>query len=140
LVSCQATSGGCYLKGEGTPAATRWLHARETRLYQGHAAAIAQELAEAATDHPTAGAELAREAAYFRNNQARMNYLEMREAEWPIGSGMIESGAKQFKTRFTGPGMRWSRPGAQNLLPVRATVLSNRFDAVWRKAYDSPPN
>jgi hypothetical protein len=128
-----------YLKGEGTLAATRWLHARETTLYQGHAARIATELAHAAADHPTAAEELAREATYFRNNQLRMNYLEMREEHWPIGSGMIESGAKQFKARFTGPGMRWSRQGANNLLPVRCTVLSNRFDELWNKARNSPP-
>lgn len=29
-----------------------------------------------------------------------MNYLEMREEEWPIGSGMVESGGKQYKARF----------------------------------------
>jgi hypothetical protein len=52
---------------------------------------------------------LEREAGYFHDNQRRMNYLEMREAEWPIASGMVESSAKQFKARFCGPGMRWSR-------------------------------
>ena len=48
----------------------------------------------------------ARRAGYFENNQHRMNYLELREEGWLIGSGMVESGAKQFKDRFTGPGMR----------------------------------
>jgi hypothetical protein len=90
----------------------------------------------------TAGAKqeaLAREAAYFRTNQLRMNYLEMREEEWPIGSGVIESAAKQFKARFTGPGMRWSRQGAENLIPLRAAVLSNHFDASWAAAKNLPP-
>jgi hypothetical protein len=127
------------LKGEGTLAATRWLHARETTLYQGHAQRIAEELALAAEDHPSAADDLIREATYFRNNHLRMNYMEMREENWPIGSGMIESGAKQFKARFAGPGMRWSRSGANNLLPVRCAVLSNRFDDVWKKAQNSPP-
>ena len=68
-----------------------------------------------------------------------MNYLEMREQEWPIGSGVIESGAKQFKARFTGPGMRWSRIGAENLIPLRTAVLSNHFDASWTAAKNLPP-
>jgi hypothetical protein len=127
------------LKGEGTLAATRWLNDRETTLYQGHAERIADELQLAAADHPAAADDLLREATYFRNNQLRMNYMEMREESWPIGSGMVESGAKQFKSRFTGPGMRWSRSGANNLLPVRCAVLSNRFDVLWSAAQNSPP-
>lgn len=67
-----------------------------------------------------------------------MNYLEMREGEWPIASGVVESGAKQFKARFAGPGMRWSRTGAENLLPIRAAVLSHNFDAMWDAAKNLP--
>ena len=67
------------------------------------------------------------------------HYIEMREEEWPIGRGMVESGAKQFKARFSGPGMRWSRQGAENLLPVRAAVLSGRFDQMWDAAKNLPP-
>jgi hypothetical protein len=68
-----------------------------------------------------------------------MHYLEMREEERPISRGMVESGAKQFKARFSGPGMRWSRQGAENLLPVRAAVLSGRFDQMWDAAKNLPP-
>ena len=83
---------------------------------------------------------LFREAGYFRDNQRRMNSLELREEEWPIGSGMVESGGKQFKARFCGPGMRWSRQGAENLLPVRAAILSQRFDELWTRIYNAPPS
>ena len=69
-----------------------------------------------------------------------MNYHELREAGWVIGSGMVECGAKMFKARFAGPGMRWSRPGAKNLLPVRSALLSRRFDHRWRQVYHSPQN
>ena len=69
-----------------------------------------------------------------------MQYLEMRENGYPIGSGMVESGCKQFRMRFTGPGMRWSRLGAERLLPMRAAILSRRFDDAWAAAYRSPPN
>jgi hypothetical protein len=51
-----------------------------------------------------------------------MNYLEMRTEGWVIGSGMVESGGKQFKHRFAGPGMRWSRLGAERLLPIRTAI------------------
>jgi hypothetical protein len=126
------------LKDEGTPAYQRWFNSHETALYQGHAARIADELEQAAAQQPEHGKDLRREAGYFRDNQHRMNYLEMREEEWPIGSGMVESGGKQYKARFCGPGMRWSRAGAEKLLPIRSAILSKRFDELWAKVYNAP--
>lgn len=128
------------LKGEGTLAATRWFNDRKTALFEGHAARIAQELIATAPDHPTVAETLHREGNFFLKNQRRMNYLEMREDGWAIGSGMVESAAKQFKARFTGPGMRWSRPGAERLIPIRAAVMGQRFDQLWSVAYNSPLN
>lgn len=126
------------LHPEGTPAFTRWLNNHETLLYQGHAEKVANELETAAGKGAANAAELTTAAGYFRTNQRRMNYLEMREGEWPIASGVVESGAKQFKARFAGPGMRWSRTGAENLLPIRAAVLSHNFDAMWDAAKNLP--
>ena len=128
------------LKGQGTLACTRWRNDRQTALFEGHAARIAQELIDAAPDHPDVAENLHKEAKYLLKNQRRMNYQEMREDGWAIGSGMVESAAKQFKARFTGPGMRWSRPGAERLLPVRAAIMSRRFDDLWSVAYNSPLN
>jgi hypothetical protein len=127
------------LKGEGTLAATRWFNASKTTLFEGHAARIAQELIAAAQTRPTIAEALKKEAGYFLKNQRRMNYQEMREDGWAIGSGMVESAAKQFKARFTGPGMRWSREGAEKLVPVRAAIMGGRFEDLWRTAYNSPP-
>lgn len=127
------------LKGDGTPAMQRWLNSRETLLYQGHADRLSCELEQAAAERTGEISDaLKREAGYFWQNQHRMNYLEMREEEWPIGSGMVESAGKQFKMRLAGPGMRWSRKGAENLLPVRCAILSGRFDELWAKAQNLP--
>lgn len=115
------------LKGEGTPACTRWLNQRTEALYQGHAAALAQELHAAAVQTPALQESLERLAGYFSTHSKRMNYLEQREALWPIGSGVIESAAKQVKARLCGPGMRWSRAGAEAMLALRTTLMSRRF-------------
>lgn len=129
-----------WLKGDGTPAAKRWRKVQETVLFEGHALRLALHLSALAEERPALAADLEREAGYFRNHQGRMRYQQMREDGWAIGSGMVESAAKQFKARFTGPGMRWSRSGATRLIPVRAAIMSHRFEETWKTAYNSPQN
>jgi hypothetical protein len=134
------TQAANALYGEGTPKAHRWLRAHETPLLQGHAERLAHDLRKLALKQPHAAASLRREAAYFQDNCRRMQYLEMREEGFPIGSGMVESACKQFRARLAGSGMRWSRPGLERLLPIRAAIMGHAFDALWHKAYHLPPN
>jgi len=130
------------LYGDGdSPAKQRWWHAQKERLFQGQAEGIGHHLQEQA--YPLAQGtrdSLVQEAGYFETNKRRMTYWEVREEGWLIGSGMVESGAKQFKHRFTGPGMRWSRPGAERLIPVRSAILSDTFDQFWHAIYNPPKN
>lgn len=126
--------------GEGTPQALHWFKQQETPLFLGHADEVARIITCLAEEKPAQRLELLQQAGYFENHQHRMNYLEMRADGWVIGSGMVESGGKRFKDRFTKAGMRWSRIGAERLLPFRAAVMSHRFDERWRTAYNSPPN
>lgn len=122
------------------PAAQRWLKRTETLLFQGHADQIAANLAQAASGRSQRHKDLRTQAAYFAKHKRRMQYLEFREEGYPLGSGMVESEAKQFKARFCGPGMRWSRDGAERLLPIRAVIMSHQFDALWPAVYNSPQN
>ncbi|MBI5649433.1 MAG: hypothetical protein HZC40_03140 [Chloroflexi bacterium] len=129
-----------WVHGEGTAEATRWVKAMEKPLYQGQTWQVVSAITALAQAHTALAEKLQTEAGYFANNQRRMQYLELREDGFPIGSGMVESGCKQFRARFAGAGMRWSRPGAEHLIPIRAALLSDRFDAVWNDVYKSPPN
>lgn len=102
-----------------------WLLKHTRSLFQGQVHLITQSLDEAGlTDH----------SHYFHTHHRRMNYLEFRENGWPIGSGSVESEVKQFKTRLSAAGMRWSRLGAQRMLLIRGAVLDNSFDALWAAA------
>jgi hypothetical protein len=127
--------------GESSADTKRIFKAWEEMLFQGHAQQLSTKLYTLAENHSseTAG-DIRREAGYFANNYRRMNYLPMRSEQWVIGSGMVESGGKQFKARLAGPGMRWSRTGAEHLLPIRGAIMSDRFDELWQRAYHLPLN
>jgi hypothetical protein len=79
-------------------------------------------------------AGLAPHAAYFEEHRYRMLYAMFRAEGYPIGSGTIESGVKQYKHRLAGPGMRWSRPGACRMFAIRSAVLNRSFDRLWQAA------
>ena len=125
--------------GEGTPEANRWFKQQETPLFQGHADRIAQTILALADQLPDAKEKLQEQAGYFTHYHHRMQYMELRSEGWVIVSGMVESGGGRFKDRFAQAGMRWSRKGAERLLPVRSAFMSGRFDERWRSAYNSPP-
>jgi hypothetical protein len=126
-------------KGEGMPAYTLWFNRCKTAPYQGHAARIAAALEQATPPKPEWAEDLKREAGYFCQHQQRMNYLEMREDNGVIGSGMVEGGAKRYQARLCGPGMRWSRQGAERLASVRTAILGGRFNQRGRAAQNLPP-
>jgi hypothetical protein len=112
-----------FPQDEGT--ATRWRKQMQTPLYLGDITAIVTPLEQA---------QLQEHAHYFHTHHRRMQYLEFREQGFPIGSGGVESGIKQFKARLSGAGMHWSRAGAQRMLTLRAAVLSHHFDDLWQAA------
>lgn len=115
--------------------AAAWVRQYEDPLFAGHAHTVSAAITAAIpASTGTTPALLEREAGYFVDNAARMTYADFDQRQLPIGSGTVESAAKQFKDRFTAAGMRWSRQGAVNLMPFRAAVMSRQFDALWRQA------
>lgn len=105
--------------------ASAWFQAHTDDLFEGHLQSLVAELEQA---------DLPDSAAYFQTHQARMTYADFRDEGYPIGSGSVESEVKQFKQRLDGPGMCWSRPGAQHMIAIRAAVLDGSFDARWSQA------
>jgi Uncharacterised protein family (UPF0236) len=113
-------------------AAQNWVKHQSDLLYAGEAKTIANCITNSATTlSPKAQKDLNAEAGYFERNHERMQYRDLQLGGIPIGSGTVEAGAKQFKHRFTGTGMRWSRKGIANALPFRDALLSHQFDVCW---------
>ena len=130
--------------GQGTQEARRWVKRREEELARGEVHKVIRALEQVAEvelvqikGEEAVGSELQqdllKEASYFRSNARRMRYQEFREEGYPIGSDMVESGCKNLVgARLKGPGMRWSRPGAERMLALRSEFLSGRWDEAWQ--------
>jgi len=68
-------------------------------------------------------------ARYFQQNRDRMDYPAYRRQGYQIGSGTIESAAKQIGTlRMKVAGATWNEDSARKVAKARATYLSNEWD------------
>jgi hypothetical protein len=105
--------------------ALKWYWRMQTPLYRGEVWKIIRALEQN---------QLEGHARYFHNHQRRMQYHKFRADGYPIGSGTVESGIKQYKARLTGAGMRWSRPSAEKMFVLRSAVLGDNFDELWDAA------
>ncbi len=114
--------------GEGNAQGQAWARVQEERLWQGQALRVAQEIAAL----PAAGDTGRQAPAFFTTNQQRMQYALFRAAGYPIGSGTVESGGKNYvQRRLKRPGPGWNRPTAQAMLAALSEMHSGRFDLAW---------
>lgn len=70
--------------------------------------------------------------AYFQRHRRHVRYQVFEQAQWPLGSGMVESACKWLiQQRFKGVGMRWSEEGFNHLLLLRLAWVNQRFDPLF---------
>lgn len=73
-----------------------------------------------------------REIGYFENNKERMRYADFRRQGCFIGSGVVEAACGfVVGQRLKNSGMFWSLRGANSILALRCSKLSNRFEDFW---------
>lgn len=128
--------------GDGTPEARRWFERRRGQLLVDADALTKllralrryQRILPAGSD----AADVVRRAiAHFKKNRRRMRYPEFIAQGLPIGSGHVESAAKNLVAqRLKRSGMRWSCVGGQRVLNIRTRVKEDRWDVAW-EAYTS---
>ena len=130
--------------GEGKPDAAAWVKRREDALWQGKVEQVIQELDSRRLDRSSYPDVVRQAPGYFRNNRERMRYDTFRAAGYPIGSGTVESGARNVvQPRMRRPGRGWNRENAQAMLAALTELHSGRFQWAWQQAYhpvaQSPP-
>lgn len=135
-----AKSGEVYY-GADVSARQSWLKKQKKALFQENTPEVIIALKEKVKKkRGITRKKLLQEVSFFENNKERMRYRSSRNEGWIIGSGVIESGAKQYKARFTGSGMRWKRSSLERMLPIRAAIMSDNFNQKWKSLYYLPTN
>jgi len=106
---------GRACNGRDEAKAQRWVQKRMDRLCLGQEQKVLKEISALKVSRSQCGQIVRKEKNYFAGQSQRMNYKEMTDRGWPIGSGPVESSCRQDQRRFKGPGQSWTRKGFANL-------------------------
>jgi hypothetical protein len=120
--------------GEGTKEARAWFAQRETELWRGQRMKVEIALHQLPRRYKERGKAIRQVKGYFDHHWHRIAYDHFREEGCPIGSGTVESGAKNVvQWRMKRGGQRWTRPGATRMLAALGEVHSKRWSPARRR-------
>ena len=70
---------------------------------------------------------------YFLKNKERIDYQTLKEQNWPIGSGVVESGIRRIiNLRFKSPSSFWYPENVEKLILMRGIALSGRWEIMMK--------
>lgn len=123
--------------GEENPDAIEtWVRATEIPLYNAETSQVIARIQDLGKHNPAITDALEREVGYFEKHAHRMQYRELNENGYQIGSGIIESACKHVVAeRCKQAGMRWSKPGIDAILFWRCLLKSDAWDTYWDAQY-----
>jgi hypothetical protein len=109
-----------------------WIDQVRADLWAGRIDLVISACAALVNPHLDKDKDPAQKAVtYFTNNRQRMDYPTYRAQGYQIGSGTIESAAKQIGLlRMKVPGARWNLPSARFVAKARAAFLSGEWDII----------
>ncbi len=115
--------------GEGTPEAQAWLAVRKAELWDGRVAAVGSALLRLPRRRGERGKVIRNVQEYVTPHASRMDYTRFRAEGRPIGSGTVESGAKNVvQWRMKRGGQSWSSIGALQMLATLGELHSGRWE------------
>src|SRR6266849_4935222 len=131
---------GRALFGEDKDQLKAWLKPLVKQLKNESAVKVIGQLEEALAAMPggAAAEAVAKEAQYFHEHQARMDYRAGRRAGEPIGSGPVEATCRQTQCRFKRPGQFWTQPGDEALLCLEMFWRNGRWHLLFPHTASNP--
>jgi len=112
--------------GEDSAAMAAWLEPLKRQLKNESAVKVIGQLEELLgelEEGSSARETVAREVAYLREHQGRMDYPRARRRKEPLGSGAVQATCAQYQCRFKRTGQFWSPAGDEALFCL---------DTFWR--------
>ena len=112
--------------GEGTAVAKRWVNARQADLLSDSVESVIRSIRSWKPADDDAREVRRLNLNYFIDNKSRMLYASLAANGYHIGSGLVESACKSVVgVRLKQSGMRWSQSGAEAMLSLRSSLLTN---------------
>jgi hypothetical protein len=125
---------GAAAFGEGTLESQIWLAERKVELWEGRVAAVGVALLRLPRRRGERGRAIRNVLEYITEHANRMDYARFRVEGRPIGSGTVESGAKNVvQWRMKRGGQSWSPDGAQRMLAALGELHSGRWESACRR-------
>jgi hypothetical protein len=116
--------------------AETWVADRARTILTGRAVDAAATIRHQADEAGFRGSERTgadEAAAYLTRKAPYLNYAIALASGWQIATGIIEGAARfLIKDRMDITGARWSTPGAQAVLRLRAVIANGDFDEYWQ--------
>jgi hypothetical protein len=111
--------------------ATAWVEAGLHRLRHGQEESVLEEIAALKVPRGERGEVVRKEKNYFAGQRGRMDYKEIADRDWPIGSGAVESACRQSQCRFKRPGQIWTQRGFRHLSSLDEARRNHHWDELW---------
>jgi len=120
--------------GEGSKEARTWLDQRETELWNGERVQVDIALHNLPRRYKERGQAIRQVIGYIDGHWPRLCYADFRAEGRPIGSGTVESAAKNVVAwRMKRGGQSWSREGGTRMLAALGEVHSKRWPATDKR-------
>jgi len=122
---------GRACQGRDEAALKPWVETRLHQLRHGEHAEVLAEISALKSPRGERGKTLRREKNYFASQAHRMNYREIADRGWPIGSGSVESSCLGSQCRYKRPGQFWTPSGFRHLSALEEARRNDHWDQLW---------
>ena len=120
----------------GDPDAETWVAGHARTILNGRAVDAAATIGHQADTAGFRGSERTgadQAVAYLTRKAPYLDYATALASGWQIATGIIEGAARfLIKDRMDITGARWTTPGAEAVLRLRAVIANGDFDEYWQ--------
>lgn len=115
----------------GEEQAKAWVAERLHELRHGREEKCLSQIARLSVPRGKNAKTVREQKNYFANQSQRMNYEEIAQRAWPIGSGAVESACSGHQNRFKRRGQFWTLKGLGNLAALKQARENKHWEELW---------